>query len=72
MATKVWEVLETGRLQKAEEICSSEEARVLALFNGVWGVGPTTAQNWFAQGLRTLDDLREKATLSRQQLIGLK
>jgi DNA polymerase lambda len=71
MATKVWELLETGKLQKAEEICETEEAQTLALFNGVWGVGPTTAHQWFSQGLRSLDDLRTKANLTRQQQIGL-
>lgn len=71
MATKVWELLETGKLQKTEEICQTEEAQTLALFNGVWGVGPTTAQQWFSQGLRTLDDLKFKGNLTRQQHIGL-
>ncbi|XP_065337607.1 DNA polymerase lambda-like [Cloeon dipterum] len=72
MASKVWELLQTGQLKKTEELCQTEEARVLALFNKVWGVGPTTAQNWFAQGFRTLQDLQNKASLSRQQLIGLR
>ncbi|XP_059485102.1 DNA polymerase lambda isoform X1 [Neocloeon triangulifer] len=72
MASKVWELLETGQLQKTGEVCGSEQAQVLALFNGVWGVGPSTAQTWYAQGYRTLEDLRSKATLSRQQAIGLK
>ena len=38
---------------------------------GIWGAGATTAQQWVRMGFRTLDDLREKASLTRVQKIGL-
>ncbi len=44
----------------------------MALFAGVWGAGIETSKQWFAQGFRTLDDLRKRARLTRTQQIGLK
>jgi len=44
----------------------------VALFAGVWGAGTETTKQWFAQGFRTLDDLRKRARLTRTQQIGLK
>ncbi|XP_068248489.1 DNA polymerase lambda-like [Palaemon carinicauda] len=72
LADKVAEIVESGKLRKVAEVCEGEEAKTLQLFMGVWGAGPTTAQNWYIQGFRTLDDLRSKAPLTRHQQIGLK
>ncbi|MCL4118541.1 UNVERIFIED_CONTAM: hypothetical protein GTU68_060147 [Idotea baltica] len=72
LADKIKEILESGELRKAKEICQSEETKALQLFIGVWGAGPSTANNWYTQGFRTLDDLRHKATLTRHQEVGLK
>ena len=44
----------------------------MTLFAGVWGAGVETTKQWFAQGFRTLDDLRNRARLTRVQQIGLK
>ncbi|MPC35722.1 DNA polymerase lambda [Portunus trituberculatus] len=72
LADKIAEILESGRLRKVAEVCEGEEAETLRLFLGVWGAGPSTAQAWYLQDYRTLDDLRTKATLTRHQQIGLK
>ncbi|NXO56783.1 DPOLL polymerase, partial [Aramus guarauna] len=70
MAEKILEVLETGHLRKLDHI--SESVPVLELFSNIWGAGVKTAQMWYQQGFRTLDDIRTKATLTSQQAVGLK
>ncbi|NWH68467.1 DPOLL polymerase, partial [Geococcyx californianus] len=70
MAEKILEILESGHLRKLDHI--SESVPVLELFSNVWGAGVKTAQNWYQQGFRTLDDICTKATLTSQQAVGLK
>lgn len=70
MAEKILEILESGHLRKLDHI--SESVPVLELFSNIWGAGVKTAQMWYQQGFRTLDDIRSKATLSSQQAVGLK
>lgn len=72
MADKVMEIVESGSLQKVDEVCNSEKMRTIDLFTRVWGAGPTAAGNWYEQGCRTLEDLNEKAHLTRQQKVGLR
>ncbi|XP_029466081.1 DNA polymerase lambda [Rhinatrema bivittatum] len=70
MAEKIEEILESGHLRKLDYI--SESVPVLEVFSNIWGVGVKTAQMWYQQGFRSLDDIRTKATLTNQQAIGLK
>ncbi|NWI22582.1 DPOLL polymerase, partial [Sula dactylatra] len=70
MAEKILEILESGHLRKLDHI--SESVPVLELFSNIWGAGVKTAQMWYHQGFRTLDDIRTKATLTSQQAVGLK
>ncbi len=42
--------------------------QAINLFTNVWGAGAATARQWVAMGFRTLDDLREKANLTRHQV----
>ncbi|KFQ51178.1 DNA polymerase lambda [Pelecanus crispus] len=70
MADKILEILESGHLRKLDHI--SESVPVLELFSNIWGAGVKTAQMWYQQGFRTLDDIRTKATLTSQQAVGLK
>ncbi|CAM5130339.1 unnamed protein product [Eretmochelys imbricata] len=70
MAEKILEILESGHLRKLDHI--SESVAVLEVFSNIWGAGVKTAQMWYQQGFRTLDDIRTKASLTSQQAIGLK
>ena len=72
LAEKIWEIAESGELRKLNELTSLEENQTLGLFTNVWGAGTQTARSWMLQGYRTLDDLQTKASLNRNQKIGLK
>ncbi|XP_005403927.1 PREDICTED: DNA polymerase lambda isoform X2 [Chinchilla lanigera] len=70
MAEKIVEILESGHLRKLDHI--SESVPVLELFSNIWGAGTKTAQMWYHQGFRSLEDIRNLASLTAQQAIGLK
>ncbi|XP_014641151.1 PREDICTED: DNA polymerase lambda isoform X2 [Ceratotherium simum simum] len=70
MAEKIIEILESGHLRKLDHI--SESVPVLELFSNIWGAGTKTAQMWYHQGFRSLEDIRNQASLTPQQAIGLK
>ncbi|XP_034883494.1 DNA polymerase lambda isoform X3 [Mirounga leonina] len=85
MAEKIAEILDSGHLRKLDHI--SESVPVLELFSNIWGAGTKTAQMWyqqvtpcpsthfgftFSEGFRTLEDIRNQASLTTQQAIGLK
>ncbi|KAM9857716.1 DNA polymerase lambda [Aulostomus maculatus] len=70
MAEKIDEIMESGHLRKLDHI--GEAVPVLELFTNIWGAGAKTAQLWYQQGFRTLEDIRTKAHLSISQKIGLK
>uniref|UniRef100_UPI00398EB9C4 DNA polymerase lambda n=1 Tax=Pristiophorus japonicus TaxID=55135 RepID=UPI00398EB9C4 len=70
IAEKIREILESGHLCKLDYI--GESVPVLETFSNIWGAGVKTAQLWYQQGFRTLDDIRSKASLTKQQTIGLK
>jgi DNA polymerase lambda len=73
LAEKIWEIAESGNLQKLEELSSQEEIKALELFKNVWGAGICTAQAWVRRGYRNLDDLKaDDAGLTKNQQIGLK
>ncbi|XP_034717393.1 DNA polymerase lambda isoform X1 [Etheostoma cragini] len=70
MADKIDEIMESGHLRKLDHL--GEAVPVLELFTNIWGAGVKTAQLWYQQGFRTLEDIRTKAHLSNTQKIGLK
>ncbi|KAJ8690503.1 hypothetical protein PTI98_011928 [Pleurotus ostreatus] len=73
-ARKIMEILETGDLKRIGYE-RTEDVEVCSLFQGVYGVGQSTAQKWYANGCRTLEDLKNGKSgvkLSPAQEIGLK
>ncbi|PPQ72029.1 hypothetical protein CVT26_006719 [Gymnopilus dilepis] len=56
-ARKIEEIIQTGDLRRiAYE--KTEDVEVSRLFQGIYGVGRSTAIQWYAAGCRTLEDLR--------------
>jgi DNA polymerase IV len=69
------ELSNTGTIKAVEDIEADEDLQVLRLFYEIWGVGATTAREFFYdKGWRDLDDIVEHGwkTLSRVQQIGVK
>ncbi|XP_032100272.1 DNA-directed DNA/RNA polymerase mu isoform X3 [Sapajus apella] len=68
----VQELLEHGVCEEVERVQGSERYQTMKLFTQVFGVGVRTADRWYREGLRTLDDLREQPQkLTQQQKAGL-
>ncbi|KAH6890013.1 hypothetical protein B0T10DRAFT_45258 [Thelonectria olida] len=65
---------ETGSLSEIRKADSDAMVSVLQLFYDIWGVGDTTAREFYRKGWRDLDDLVEHGwdSLSRSQQIGVK
>ncbi|XP_031310475.1 DNA-directed DNA/RNA polymerase mu isoform X7 [Camelus dromedarius] len=67
----VQELLEHGVCEEVESVRLSERYQIMKLFTQIFGVGVKTADRWYQEGLRTLDDLREQPQrLTQQQKAG--
>lgn len=65
----------TGTIRAAQDVRDDEDLKILRLFYNIWGVGATTAREfYYDRGWRELDDVVEFGwnTLSRVQQIGVK
>ncbi|CAM1510273.1 Fc.00g006080.m01.CDS01 [Cosmosporella sp. VM-42] len=64
----------SGYLKEAVEAEADSRVSTLKLFYEIWGVGDTTAREFYRKGWRDLDDLVEHGweSLSRVQQIGVK
>lgn len=65
----------TGKIQAVEDVEADEDLKVLRLFYEIWGVGATTARDfYYDRGWRELDDIVDYgwSTLTRVQQIGVK
>ncbi|CAG9970945.1 unnamed protein product [Clonostachys byssicola] len=71
LAQKIEEIVTTDRLQRLEYAEAEPLDEALQLFLQIYGVGTSQAQQWIAQGFRTLEDLKEKAKLTPNQLLGI-
>uniref|UniRef100_F7BJ05 DNA-directed DNA/RNA polymerase mu n=1 Tax=Equus caballus TaxID=9796 RepID=F7BJ05_HORSE len=67
----VQELLEHGVCEEVERVRLSERYQTMKLFTQIFGVGVRTADRWYREGLRTLDDLRgQPQRLTQQQKAG--
>lgn len=71
LADKIEEIVCTNHLRRLDHANSSPEDLVIQEFLGVYGAGLAQATKWAAQGYRSLEDLRNKATLTPNQRIGV-
>lgn len=74
-ATKIFQVITTGEMERLKYEESSPENIACKIFTGIYGVGPALAREWFHRGLRTLEDVRngkDGVKLTANQEIGLK
>ncbi|KAE8133157.1 hypothetical protein BDV38DRAFT_287018 [Aspergillus pseudotamarii] len=71
LADKIEEIVCTNRLRRLENANLTREDIILQEFLGVYGAGISQASKWLAQGYRSLEDLRIKASLTPQQQIGV-
>ncbi|XP_067951035.1 DNA polymerase lambda-like isoform X2 [Watersipora subatra] len=72
LAEKIVEIAESGRFEKLENLQSDDGLLAIKLFMRIWGVGVETATKWSNQGLRSLDDVKDKVNLTANQKVGLK
>ncbi|KAJ2901310.1 uncharacterized protein MKZ38_001977 [Zalerion maritima] len=66
--------LATGKVLEAEALKNDPQLSCMRLFDSIWGVGETTAWEFYSRGWRDIDDLVEFGwnTLSRWQQVGIK
>ncbi|KAJ7060183.1 hypothetical protein C8F01DRAFT_190348 [Mycena amicta] len=72
-AQKIMEIVETGDLRRIKYE-NTPDVRIKKLFQGIYGVGPATAQKFYNSGCRTLADLlagKGEVVLSEAQKIGI-
>ncbi|KAF8498194.1 hypothetical protein F5888DRAFT_229651 [Russula emetica] len=73
-ALKIMEIIETGALRRVDAE-RTEDVAAVQLFQGIYGVGQSTAYAWYFAGCRTLEDIEERKggiQLSSVQVLGLK
>ena len=71
LATKVWEIMESGELRKLTELSSGEEQQALELFTNIWGVGASTARAWVHIGYRYVFQLTYEVWVQLMHMHGL-
>ncbi|EHK17468.1 uncharacterized protein TRIVIDRAFT_57340 [Trichoderma virens Gv29-8] len=71
LAQKIEEIVTTDKLQRLE--CAEEDPtdHALQTFLKIYGVGNKIAEQWIAQGWRTLEDVKQHAKLTPSQRVGM-
>lgn len=55
---KIVEIIQTGRLRKADHLCGLEKNKVIDQLSRVWGIGATTAMSLYLKGIKSIADLQ--------------
>ena len=71
LAKKIEEIVWTDRLRSLDNASLEPRDLALQLFLKIYGVGVAQASTWVNQGYRTLTDLTQRATLTKNQEIGI-
>ena len=71
LAEKIEEIVWTNRLRRLENTRLEPNVEVFHLFTKIYGVGLKQATRWIDQGYRTTADLLGKASLTKNQKIGI-
>lgn len=71
LANKLEEIVKTGRLKRLEDAKDEKIDSTIKMLTGIYGVGPTTAQKWYSEGVRKLEDVAKRDDLNEGQRFGL-
>lgn len=71
LAQKIEEIVTTDKLKRLEYAEEEPTDSALQTFLKIYGVGIKVAQQWIAQGWRTLDDIKQHVKLTSSQMVGV-
>jgi DNA polymerase IV len=71
LALKIEEIARTSRLRRLENAKIEPSDIIIQKFMGIYGVGFNQASKWFYAGYKTLEDLKTRAQLTDNQLLGI-
>jgi DNA polymerase IV len=71
LALKIEEIVTTDRLRRLENAKTEPGDHILQTFMGIYGVGFSQASKWLHSGYSNLQDLRNHAYLTNNQLLGI-
>lgn len=71
LAQKIEEIVTTDKLKRLEYAEEEPTDSALQTFLKIYGVGNKVAQQWIAQGWRTLDDIKQHVKLTSSQMVGV-
>lgn len=71
LAAKIEEIVWTDRLRRLDNTGLEPNDETLQIFLNIYGVGYSQAATWISHGFRTIEDLTSKASLTKNQLVGV-
>mmetsp|Transcript_14692 Transcript_14692/g.10591 ORF Transcript_14692/g.10591 Transcript_14692/m.10591 type:complete len:87 (+) Transcript_14692:887-1147(+) len=70
---KIKEFLESGVIKRFEFLSHDPKLLAIEELGEVWGIGPKVAAKLYAQGIKSVEELKKKPSgLTEMQKIGLK